>query len=298
MKIITDPAKMRKYVMLEKSRGKKIGLVPTMGYLHDGHLSLIRRARRENDVVIMSIFVNPAQFGPKEDYLRYPRDFKMDSRIAKKEAVDAVFHPAVRSIYLPGHSTYITVEKLSDVLCGRSRPGHFRGVATIVLKMFNIIPADTAYFGQKDAQQAIIIRKMAQDLNIPVKIKTIQTVREKDGLAMSSRNVYLSNVARKKARAIFESLSLAKKMIRRGEKSGRRIIETVKDFIRKNSSARIDYVSAVDAENLREVKVLNGRVLIAIAAYFGKTRLIDNIIVNAKESIACFERRNRKTKNI
>ncbi|MBU4377334.1 MAG: pantoate--beta-alanine ligase [Candidatus Omnitrophica bacterium] len=279
MKIITDPAKMRKFIANEKARGRKIGFVPTMGYLHKGHLALIRRAKRENGIVVMSVFVNPAQFGPGEDYTKYPRDFKKDARMAKKEGVNAIFYPAVKSMYLPGHSTYINVEKLSGHLCGRRRSGHFRGVATIVAKLFNIISADNAYFGQKDAQQAVIIKKMAEDLNIPVEIKTIPTVREKDGLAMSSRNAYLNKKERYEATALFKSLSLAKKMIKQGERGSRKIIKTIKDFISKNSSARIDYVSVADLGSLKEIKALKGQVLIAIAAYFGKTRLIDNVIL-------------------
>ncbi|MFH0839577.1 MAG: pantoate--beta-alanine ligase [Candidatus Omnitrophota bacterium] len=279
MKIITDPAKMRKFIANEKARGRKIGFVPTMGCLHQGHLALIRRAKRENDIVVMSIFVNPAQFAPGEDYARYPRDFKKDARMAKKEGINAIFHPAVKSMYLPGYSTYINVEKLSDHLCGRRRPGHFRGVATIVAKLFNIIPADNAYFGQKDAQQAVIIKKMAEDLNIPVEIKTIPTVREKDGLAMSSRNTYLNKKERYEATALFKSLALAKKMMGHGERRSRKIMKAIRYFVNKNSSARIDYVSAVDLGSLKEIKALKGQVLIAIAAYFGKTRLIDNIIV-------------------
>lgn len=279
MRTITDPARMRRFVMGQRARGRKIGFVPTMGYLHEGHLALIRRAKRENDTVIMSVFVNPAQFTPGEDYARYPRDFKKDARMAKKEGVDAIFHPAVKSMYLPGHSTYISVEKLSDVLCGRSRHGHFRGVATIVAKLFNIISADNAYFGQKDAQQAIIIKKMARDLDIPAKIKTIPTVREKDGLALSSRNAYLNKKERHEATALFKSLVLSKKMIRGGERRSHKIIKAMKDFITETSSARIDYVAAADVGTLKETKTLKGRVLIAIAAYFGKTRLIDNMIL-------------------
>lgn len=270
---------MRKFVMNEKARGKKIGFVPTMGYLHEGHLSLLRRAKKENDIVVMSIFVNPAQFGPREDYKRYPRDFKRDSRLAKKEGVNAIFYPAVTDMYLAGHSTYINVEDMSDVLCGRSRPGHFKGVATVVSKLANIVPADNAYLGQKDAQQAVIVKKMVRDLNIPIDIKVVHTVREKDGLAMSSRNVYLTKSERREAPAIFTSLVVAKKMIKRGERESRKIIKAIRDFMAKHSSAKIDYVAIVDTKNLKDVKRIKGEVLIAIAAYFGKTRLIDNIIM-------------------
>ncbi len=281
MKTIKDTSKMRKFVIDKKARGKKVGFVPTMGYLHEGHLSLLRRAKRENGIVIMSIFVNPTQFGPGEDYARYPRDFKRDARMAREEGVDAIFYPQLKDMYLPDHSTYVNVESLSNRLCGRSRPGHFRGVATIVTKLFNIVPADNAYLGQKDAQQAIIIKKMAHDLNIPLNIKVVPTVREKDGLAMSSRNVYLNKKARHEAAAIFKSLSLAKKLIKQGERNSRNIIKAIKDFIVRSTSAKIDYVSIVDTKKLKDTKRLKGQqVLIAIAVYFGKTRLIDNIILN------------------
>ena len=281
MKVIKTVAAMKtaRQSFHRKDTGT-VGFVPTMGYLHEGHLSLLRRAKRENDIVIMSIFVNPAQFAPREDYAKYPRDFKRDARMAKKEGVDAIFYPGLKDMYLRDHSTYVSVENLSNRLCGRSRSGHFKGVATIVTKLFNIIPADNAYLGQKDAQQAIIIKKMARDLNIPFNIKVVPTVREIDGLAMSSRNVYLGKKERHEAAAIFKSLSLAKKLIKRGERNSRKIIKAVKDFIRKNTSAKIDYVSIVDTEKLEDTKKLKGqRVLIAIAVYFGKTRLIDNVIV-------------------
>lgn len=280
MKTITNPAKMTQFVKKAKAKGMKVGFVPTMGYLHEGHLALAKSAERDNDIVVMSIFVNPAQFGPGEDYADYPRDFKRDSRLAEKEGVDAIFYPAAKDMYLPGHLSYVTVEGLSDNLCGRSRPGHFRGVATVVTKLLNIVPADTAYFGQKDAQQAFIIKRMARDLNMPVKIKIAPTVREKGGLAMSSRNVYLGDAQRREAAVLFRSLSLAKRFIRRGERNSAKVIRAMRDFIVKNSSAKIDYISIVDTERLRDIKNIKGQVLIAIAVYFGKTRLIDNIIVN------------------
>ena len=282
MKTITNPAKMAEFVKKARAKGSAIGFVPTMGYLHKGHLALVRSAKRECDIVVMSIFVNPIQFGPKEDYARYPRDFKRDAKLAKLEGVDVIFYPAAKDMYLPGHSTYVTVENLSDNLCGRSRPGHFRGVATIVTKLFNIIPADTAYFGQKDAQQAFIIKRMVRDLNIPLKIKIVPTVREGDGLAMSSRNVYLDAKQRREAVTLFKSLSLAKRLIKRGEKNAGNVIKAIKDRITKNSSAKIDYVSIVDTDELKNIKILKGRILIAIAVYFGETRLIDNVVINIK----------------
>ncbi len=279
MKIITSPAAMSDFTRKARIKGRSVGFVPTMGYLHDGHMALVRNAKKENDVAIVSIFVNPAQFGPKEDYAKYPRDLKRDARLAKKEKVDVIFYPSVKNIYSANHSTHVTVEGLTANLCGRSRPGHFRGVATIVTKLFNIVPADNAYFGQKDAQQAFIVKRMTRDLNIPVKIKIVPTARERDGLAMSSRNVYLDHGQRQEAPAIFKSLLLAKRLIRRGEKSSKNVINTVKDFIVKNTSAKIDYVAIVDTEELKAIKTLSGRILIAVAAYFGMTRLIDNVIL-------------------
>lgn len=282
MKTITSPAKMTEFVKKAKRKGKRVGFIPTMGYLHDGHMSLVRNAKRGNDIVAMSVFVNPAQFGPKEDYAKYPRDFKRDAHLAKKEGVDVIFYPAAKDMYPANHSTYVTVENLSNNLCGRSRPGHFRGVATVIAKLFNIVPADSVYLGQKDAQQAFIIRRMARDLNIPVDIKVVPVIREKDGLAMSSRNIYLNDSQRYEAPALFRSLSLANRLIRQGERSSSKIIKAMRDFITKNSSARIDYILIVDTDMLKDIKKLKGQVLIAIAAYFGKIRLIDNVILKVR----------------
>jgi len=282
MKTIISPLKITEFIRQARRKGKKVGFVPTMGYLHDGHLALVKSAKRDNDVIVMSIFVNPTQFGPKEDYAKYPRDFKRDAHLAKKEGVDVIFYPTAKDMYLANHSTYVTVENLSNNLCGRSRPGHFRGVATVVAKLFNIIPADSAYFGQKDAQQAFIIKRMARDLNIPINVKIVPTVREKDGLAMSSRNVYLNKSQRREGATLFRSLSLAKRLIRQGERNSSKIIKAVRDFINRNNFARIDYISIVNTDTLRDIKKLKGQVLIAIAAYFGKTRLIDNVILKVR----------------
>ncbi len=282
MKIIRNPKEAYNYICGVKRKGRRIGFVPTMGYLHEGHLSLIRKARRENDIVVISIFVNPAQFGPREDYSRYPRDLKRDKALAKRVGADIIFYPDLKSIYAPDHSTYVSVEDISKNLCGFLRPGHFRGVATVITKMFNIIPADNAYFGQKDAQQAFIIKRMTRDLNIPVKIKILPIVREKDGLAMSSRNTYLSKSQRREAIALFKSLLLAKDLIKKGERKADKIIKRMKDLISKKSSARIEYISIVDTDELKDIKTLRGKVLIAIAARFGKTGLIDNIIIRVK----------------
>ncbi len=283
MKVIRSPKEAYNYICALKRKGKRIGFVPMMGYLHKGHLSLIKKARCENDIVVISIFVNPTQFGPREDYRRYPRDFRRDKTLAKKAGADIIFYPEVKSMYASDHSTYVNVEEISETLCGRSRPAHFRGVATIVTKLFNIIPADNAYFGQKDAQQAFVIERMVGDLNIPVKIKMLPIVREKAGLAMSSRNAYLTKKERSEASVLFRSLLLARDLIKRTERKASNIIKCMKDLIRKNSSARIEYVSIVDTVELKNIKTLKGKVLIAVAARFGKTRLIDNIIVNIKE---------------
>ena len=283
MKIIKSPKKAHNCVTALRKKGKRVGFVPTMGCLHEGHLSLIKKARRENDIVVISVFVNPTQFGPREDYKRYPRNFKRDKALAKRCGADIIFYPDVKDMYIPTHSTYVDVKKISENLCGRFRPGHFRGVATIVTKLFNIIPADNAYFGEKDAQQALIIKRMARDLNVPVKIKIQPTVREKDGLAVSSRNKYLSEKERFEATVLFKSLLLAKGLIEKGERNSDRIIRGMRSLIGKKGSARIEYISIVDIDELKDAKSLKGRVLIAIAVRFGKTRLIDNIVLNATE---------------
>jgi pantoate--beta-alanine ligase len=279
MKIIKDPKEAYDYIISLKQKGKRIGFIPTMGYLHDGHLSLIRKARRENDVIVISIFVNPTQFGPREDYKRYPRSLQRDKLLAKKAGVDIIFYPSVRSMYASGHSTFVNVENISENLCGRYRPGHFRGVATVVAKLFSIVPSDNAYFGQKDAQQVFLIKRMARDLNVHVKIKMLPIIREKNGIAMSSRNAYLSKKHRREAPVLFKSLLLAKDLIKKGERKADEIIKSMKALIKYESSAKIQYISIVDTEDLKDLKNLKGKVLIAIAAYFGKTRLIDNIIL-------------------
>jgi len=242
-------------------------------------LSLMRRARRENDCLAISIFVNPAQFGPEEDLLRYPRSFARDKDKARACGVDVIFYPKGNRIYPRGYKTYVEVEVLSDLLCGASRPGHFRGVSTVVLKLFNIVQPDTAYFGQKDAQQAMIIKKMAEDLNFSVKLKVLPIVREKDGLAMSSRNSYLDKQQRKDALIIYNSLQTAVGMIQSGNKAPRKIITKMRKMIKSKPSARIDYIKIVEINDLLPAKTTNGLLLIAVAVFFGKTRLIDNAIV-------------------
>lgn len=282
MKIIRSLKQMSNFSKKTRLRRKTIGFVPTMGALHLGHLSLIRQARRENDVIIISIFVNPTQFGPKEDFKKYPRNLKQDAKLCKEEAVDIIFYPKAKDMYPEGYKTYVEVQDLSNVLCGKFRPGHFRGVATIVTKLFNIVSPDIAYFGQKDAQQAVIIKKMVEDLNIPVEIKVMPTVRQSDGLALSSRNVYLSQSERKDAQVLYQALNLARNLIRHGNRNSLDIIIKMKQLIKKKKRAKIQYISIVDFENLRPVDKIIGTVLIALAVYIGKTRLIDNIIVNSK----------------
>jgi pantoate--beta-alanine ligase len=282
MKTIENISRMSTFVKMMKKEGKSIGFVPTMGYLHDGHMSLVKTARKHTDVVVMSIFVNPAQFGPKEDFEKYPRDLRRDEELAREAGVDVIFHPSVKDIYPEGYATYVAVEKLTDTLCGQSRPGHFKGVSTIVTKLFNIVKPDVAYFGQKDAQQALMIKKMAADLNMDVDVKIMPIVREKDGLAMSSRNVYLSDAERKDALVLNQSLKQAESMIKQGERDARKIVRMIEDTIRQKGTANIDYVRLVDTKELKDMKAVSGEALIALAVNFGKTRLIDNTVVTVK----------------
>lgn len=280
MIIIRSPEKFTITLRESRCKGKSIGFVPTMGALHKGHLSLIRQARKENDRVAVSIFVNPVQFGPKEDFNRYPRPIKKDISLCAQAGVDFVFFPTISSMYPEGFNTYVCVEGLSNALCGRLRPGHFRGVATIVAKLFNIVNPDTAYFGQKDAQQAIIIKKMASDLNMPVKIKIMPTVREDSGLAMSSRNIYLSLKERQDAVVLYQALNLAGSLIKQGNRNPSDIIRNMKRLINQKKTVRIQYISIVDLKDLKPVDRIEDKVLIALAVWVGKTRLIDNIIIN------------------
>ncbi len=283
MEIVNRIQRMKEVIKDIKKDNKTIGFVPTMGCLHQGHLSLVREARRMSDYVIVSIFVNPKQFGPNEDYEKYPRNITKDAEILSQENVDYVFYPAVEEMYPENYRTYIIVEDLSDKLCGKSRPGHFKGVATIVLKLLNIIQPNFAFFGQKDAQQSIIIKRMIRDLNLDTEIIILPIVREPDGLAMSSRNLYLSSEERKAATVLFNSLQAAKELIKDGEKKASKIIERIKKIIADEPLAKIDYIEVVDLENLNPMKSLDKTALIAIAVYIGETRLIDNIIVREEK---------------
>ncbi|MDD5247210.1 MAG: pantoate--beta-alanine ligase [Candidatus Omnitrophica bacterium] len=278
MKIVRSVNRMFKISSAARRAGRRIGFVPTMGALHQGHLSLIRAARRENDLVVVSIFVNPLQFGPKEDFKKYPRAFSRDKRLCRDEKVDFVFSPPADEIYPEDFKTAVLVKGLSDLLCGSSRPGHFQGVATVVSKLFNIVSADTAYFGQKDAQQTVIIRQMVRDLNIPVKIRVMPIVREKDGLAMSSRNIYLSSRERQDARVLPEALKLAKVLMQSGQQDSRVLINRMRKLILRKKNAKIDYIAVVDGKTLRPLKKVSSGCLILAAVFFGRTRLIDNLI--------------------
>ena len=254
-------------------------MVPTMGYLHAGHMALVERARRENDVVVVWIFVNPTQFGPQEDLDRYPRDLNRDLAMLETAGVDFVFTPEVEEIYPEGFGTYVTVEGISDKLEGAFRPGHFRGVATVVAKFFNIIPADRAYFGQKDAQQVVVIKKMVRDLNFRHEIVVVPTVREPDGLALSSRNVYLSAEERKAALSLSKGLFLAQELYEKGERRARVIREAVTAVLEKEPLVKADYVTVADAESMEELDRIEGAAVVAVAARVGKTRLIDNVVL-------------------
>ncbi len=282
MRIITSIKKMQSLSSQIHLQGKRIGLVPTMGFLHDGHLSLIREIKRHCDVTVMSIFVNPTQFSPSEDFADYPRDFVRDKKLAEAEGCDIIFYPDAKDIYPGNYLTYVTVEKISYILCGVSRPIHFRGVATIVAKLFNIVKPQIAIFGQKDAQQAIIIKKMVNDLNFDVEILVAPIVREKDGLAKSSRNTYLSPEMRRQASVLFQSLKAAEQKILSGETDAAAIKALIKNKIAEKPAAVIDYIEIVNPETLEHQAEIQGSVLIALAVRFGKTRLIDNIVVDKK----------------
>ncbi|MCQ9207147.1 MAG: pantoate--beta-alanine ligase [Omnitrophica bacterium] len=284
MKIIDKIDKMKTHARIIKKGNKLLGFVPTMGYLHEGHLSLIRAARKQSDVVTVSIFVNPIQFGQNEDYKKYPRDMQRDEELLKNYGVDILFYPEKKDMYPADFSTYVNVEKLTDGLCGKSRVGHFRGVTTVLVKLFEIIKPDIAYFGQKDAQQAFVIKKMIKDLNMDITMKILPTVREADGLAMSSRNTYLTGTLRKDAGLLNRSLILAADLVRSGEKDAKKIIKSIKDFLLASPNIKIDYIAITDTKELRDIAVVRGETLVAVSAFVGKTRLIDNVIINEKKA--------------
>jgi len=280
MKLLRDPERLNKIIRQISCRRKTIGFVPTMGALHLGHLSLIKQAAKDSDIVVVSIFVNPKQFGPKEDLKKYPRALKNDLGLCRRAGADLVFLPTEKIMYPQGYSTFVEVEELGKKLCGIARPGHFRGVATVVVKLLNIVAPDILYLGQKDAQQAIVIARMIKDLNFPVKLKVMPTVRQKDGLALSSRNIYLNNEQRKQVPVLSKALALAKFLIANGQRDTARIISRMRQLIEKKKQAKIDYIAIVDLEELKNVKKIDGNCLIALAVKFGKTRLIDNTLIS------------------
>jgi pantoate--beta-alanine ligase len=278
MEVITNPSQMQNLMLSLKKQGKKIGFVPTMGYLHEGHLSLIRCSKKENDITVVSIFVNPIQFGANEDFGRYPRDFERDKSLCEKENVDYIFYPSYEEMYPDGFQTYVEVAELSKGLCGDFRPGHFKGVATVVAKLFNIVCPDNAYFGKKDFQQLKVIQRMVKDLNFPVNVVGCPVVREPDGLAMSSRNKYLSDEERESALNISKALFEAKRMFEDGITDPNLIKERVRQIISQAKHLKeIQYVEIVDSNTLKPVDKVKKSDVLAVAVYIGNTRLIDNI---------------------
>ncbi len=280
MKVIKTKDEMRRIVEQAKAAGKMVGVVPTMGYFHDGHLELMRRARAECDVAVVTLFVNPAQFAPGEDLEAYPRDMERDTEMAESIGVDYIFAPSVDEMYpdgSDGSGTLVQVEGLSSVMCGCSRPNHFRGVATVVSKLFNIVPAQKAYFGQKDAQQLAVIGRMAADLDFPVDIIGVPTVREPDGLAMSSRNTYLAPAEREQAVILFKALQTARGLIESGERNARSIEESMEKVFSGAPLVDVEYIAICDNIYLRPLEILSGEILIAVAARVGPARLIDNM---------------------
>jgi len=279
MQIITDINEMRHFSRDAKKKGKSIAFVPTMGYLHQGHASLLKKARNIGDVLVMSIFVNPAQFGLNEDYAAYPRDMARDTALAEANKADVVFYPAAQEMYPDGFQTYVDVKDLSRHLCGLSRPGHFRGVATVVVKLFSIVKPDIALFGEKDFQQAVIIKRVAQDLNMDVDIITMPTVREADGIAMSSRNSYLNKEERKAASCLYNAIKKGKDIFDNGVRNTDVILKEAMNIIKNEPLAAIDYIKVCDMNTLEDLDVIQNNALLALAVKIGKTRLIDNCML-------------------
>jgi pantoate--beta-alanine ligase len=274
MEVVRTIAGMREYAGTWRAAGHRIGLAPTMGYFHEGHLSLMRASVAECDVTVTSLFVNPTQFGPAEDLARYPRDFARDCAMAEAEDVDVMFAPELPDVYPEGFHTYVKVEEWSDRMCGQTRPIHFRGVTTVCCKLFHIVQPHRAYFGQKDAQQCGVIKRMARDLDMGIEIVEMPIVREPDGLAMSSRNAYLSPEERHRGLCLSRSLFHARDLLEAGERDARRIIDAVREVM---AGVDIDYVELVDADDFQPVEEVSGKIVLAVAAFAGKTRLIDNI---------------------
>ena len=279
MQIATTINEVRTQVKAWKKEGCSVGFVPTMGYLHEGHGSLISRARKENDKVVVSIFVNPMQFGPGEDLESYPRDLDKDSAYCESLGADLIFHPEPEEMYTEGFCSYVDMSVLTEELCGLSRPVHFRGVCTVVNKLFNIVQPDRAYFGQKDAQQLAIIKRMVQDLNMDLEIIGCPIVREEDGLAKSSRNTYLSAEERQAALVLSKAVKLGQELVAAGETDAKKIVSEMSALIEKEPLARIDYVKAVDGLTMQQIDTVKTPMLVALAVYIGKTRLIDNFMI-------------------
>lgn len=282
MKIITSVTEMQHETTMLRAAGQKIGYVPTMGFLHEGHRALLKRARSENDIVVLSIFVNPLQFGPTEDLEAYPRDFERDHAIAVAEGVDLIFYPSADEMYPGKLSIKLTVEDRTNVLCGKSRPGHFDGVAAVLIKLFNIVQPNFAYFGLKDAQQVAVVSGLIKDFNIPVQLVAVDTIREEDGLAKSSRNVYLSETERIEAAELNKSLQLARAEIESGERNPKNIIQLIEQHIKEHTQGEVDYAEIYSYPDLIDLELLKGKIIIALAVRFSKARLIDNIILDIK----------------
>lgn len=281
--VIESVAEMREFIAQVRQQRKKIGLVPTMGALHEGHLALMGEAKSSSDIVVASIFVNPTQFGPNEDYDAYPRTWQSDIDACRKIGVDVVFRPPVAEMYPQDWATWVSVDKITAKLCGQTRPGHFRGVATVVTKLFNIVQPDKAFFGQKDAQQVVVLMKMVRDLNINVEIIMVPIVRDSDGLAKSSRNIYLTPEQRAAAPVLNRSLLFARQMVMQGQRECRLICSAVQNKIVEEPLASVEYVAMYSFPELQEITTVSGKVLLAVAVRFGATRLIDNIILEVKE---------------
>lgn len=280
MKLITNIKEMRRFSKEARKNGKTIAFAPTMGFLHDGHASLLKKARDMGDVLVMSIFVNPAQFGPNEDYAVYPKDIKRDMALAEANDVDVVFNPVANQMYPAGFQTFIELERLCNRLCGLSRPGHFRGVATVVAKLFNIVKPDIALFGEKDFQQAVIIKRMAQDLNMDIDVITMPTIREADGLAMSSRNSYLNKEERKAAICLYNGIKKGRDVFDNGVRNADVILKEARNIIEAEPLAVIDYVKVCDIDTLDDLKEIADKAVLTLAVKIGKTRLIDNAILD------------------
>lgn len=283
MKIVNTISEVREIVKAWKKEGLTVGLVPTMGYLHEGHASLIKRASKENDRVVVSDFVNPIQFGPKEDLASYPRDIDRDAKVCAEVGADIIFHPTADEMYFPDFSTFVDITGPSDELCGKSRPTHFKGVCTIVSKLFLIVSPDRAYFGQKDAQQLAVIKRMVRDLNFDIEIIGCPIIRETDGLAKSSRNAYLSEDERKAAVILSKALKEGKELVLGGEKGAQIVIDKITEIINSEPLAKIDYVQVVSFPQVKPVEIIDGDILTAVAVYIGTTRLIDNFIIENGE---------------